>query len=116
MAIGLTFIVTLLVTITLTLLIVCIVYKIKQLKSSSVKNQGKLLSVINPSVKEPTDSTVEVKSCDNDEYNNLYEFPDGFQQPTNSTRYQHTPTATALLVNPSYETQPADDDLYQKVN
>ena len=95
-AVGITFVVTVLITVAVTLLIVCVVYKIKKkgVRSEvSVVNTGAIATA--SSKKAALTSTT--GSFDNENY----EFPENFQQPKVTSRYQSNPITT-LQVNPAY--------------
>ena len=110
-AIGITFVVTLIVSVALTLLIVYIVYKIKK---SAAKKEVSAIGAVMSAASMPKESTIKVpaSSC-NDEN---YEFPDNFVPPKNKARYASNPL-TPMQANPSYgivqhnETSPVYENL-----
>jgi len=109
-AVGITFVVTLIISVTSTLFIVYIVYKVKKTAAKKEIAIGTAMTAVSM----PKESTIKVpaSSC-NDEN---YEFPDNFVPPKNKARYASNPL-TPMQPNPSYgivqhnETNPVYENL-----
>ena len=95
-AVGITFVVTVLITVAATLLIVYIVYKLKKRSTRSEVSVVNTRAIATASSKKAT-ITSNTSSYDNENY----EFPENFQQPKVTSRYQSNPITT-LQVNPAY--------------
>ena len=102
-AVGITFVATLIISILFTLLIVYIVYKIRQ---SSSNNKPSPVRAVIPTASLPRgDSTIKATTtaCNDD-----YEYPENYKSRDDPTaRYQQNPTAT-LQPNPAYSMEPFD--------
>ena len=93
-AVGITFVVTLLISVALTLIVVCAVYKIKQ--KSPTRNISTISTAITSSSL-PRDSTIkETKYQDEN-----YEYPENIDSAKETPRYQGNPGA-AMQPNPAY--------------
>lgn len=102
-AVGITFVATLIISILLTLLIVYIVYKIRQ--STSNNKPSPVSAVISVASLPRGDSTIKATptSCNDD-----YEYPENYKSRDDpTTRYQRNPSAP-LQPNPAYSMEPFD--------
>ena len=99
-AAGITFATTLIITILFTLLIVYIVYKIKQ--STTNDKPSPISAVVTTASLPRGDSTIKA-TCNDD-----YEYPENYNsRDDTTTRYQKNPSAT-LQPNPAYSMEPFD--------
>ena len=100
-AVGITFVATLIISILFTLLIVYIVYKIRQ---STSNNKPSPVRAVIPTASLPRgDSTIKATTttCNDD-----YEYPENSRDDL-TTRYQRNPSAP-LQPNPAYSMEPFD--------
>ena len=106
-----TFALTLIASISCTLLIVYIVYKIKQ---PAAKTDISTIGRVVTDASLPRDTTIKGKAndCYNDDEN--YEFPEDFNSETTTVRYQRTPS-TKLQSNPAYGMERYDENADQPV-
>ena len=102
-AVGITFVITLLLSVSITLLIVYIVYKIKK---PTAKNVPSSVSAIAAGAPVPEMSTI--KGAASSTYED-YEYPE------NNTRYQSDPSAV-LQPNPAYSMEGFDkEEIYENI-
>ena len=112
-AVGITFVVTVLITVALTLLIVFVVYKMKKKDTTSEVSTVNTAAITAASSKKATVTSI-TSSFDSENY----EFPENFQQAEVTTRYQSNPIAT-LQVNPAYGLTQASknsEKIYENLN
>ena len=99
-AVGITFVITLIISISVTLLIVYIVYKVYKIKKPAAKNVPSSVSAIVAGTPVPNMSTIkEATSGTNGDY----------EYPENNPRYQSDPSAV-LQPNPAYSMEGFDKD------
>ena len=102
-AVGITFAATLIISILFTLLIVYIVYKIKQ--STTNDKPSPISAVVTTASLPRGDSTIKAitTTCNDD-----YEYPENYEsRDDTTTRYQRNPSAP-LQPNPAYTMEPFD--------
>ena len=100
-AVGITFVITLVISILFTLLIVYVVYKIKQ---STANNKPSPVSAVVTAASLPReDSTIKATTCNDD-----YEYPENFKSRDDTTRYQKYPSGATLQPNPAYSMEVFD--------
>ena len=106
-AVGITFSTTLIITILFTLLIVYIVYKIKQSTTNDKPSPRSPVSAVVTTASLPRgDSTIKATTtaCNDD-----YEYPENYKsRDDTTTRYQKNPSAAVLQPNPAYSMEPFD--------
>ena len=100
-AVGITFTITLIISILFTLLIVYIVYKIKQPTANNIPSS--VNAVITAASLPREDSTIKGTAC-----NDVYEYPENYKSSNDTTRYQKTPSAATLQPNPAYSMEAFD--------
>ena len=107
-AVGITFVVTLVLSVLIMLVIVYIVYKIKKKPATDEARVAFSSTLMTGRA-----STIKVSqsSCDDENY----EFPDNMEQTESATRYQKSPTTT-MQANPAYEIPQSTEVIYENVN
>ena len=107
-AVGITFVVTLALSVLVTLVIVYIVYKMKKKPATDEARMA-----FNSTLMTDRASTIKVpqSSCDDENY----EFPDNMEQTESATRYQKSPSTT-MQPNPAYGVTQSTDVIYENVN
>lgn len=96
-AVGITFVVTLIVSVLFTLVIVYIVYRIIKKKAGADENEARV--VFSSASMGAKNSTIKVteSSCDSE----TYVFPEDLERATSTNRYQGNPVAP-MQRNPAY--------------
>ena len=105
---GITFVVTLVVSVFITLVIVYVVYKMKKkpvTDNAKVALSNTLTTDGDSIIKEPK------STCDDENY----EFPDNLPA-TSANRYQSNPMNTSMQANPAYGMPQSSDEIYENIN
>ena len=101
--VGSTFAITLVISILFTLLIVYIVYKIKE--STANNKPSSVGAIVTAMASLPTDSTIKsIATIPNDDY----EYPEDSKSANYMTRYQKNPSAATMQSNPAYSLETID--------
>ena len=108
---GVTFALTLVISISCTLLIVYILYKIKQ---PAAKHEISTIGRVVTDASLPRDSTIKGKPTICSDEN--YEYPENFDSAPNTERYQRT-LSTKFQPNPAYSMESVDNQaVYENIN